>query len=97
MIRHTVAFTLVHPEGSPPEAEFLADGKRTLTAIPEVTDFVVSRQVSPKSTYRYQFAMTFADRAAYERYNAHTDHVDNYEQLRGAEVAEFEELDFEPD
>lgn len=96
MIRHTVAFTLTHAEGSAEEAAFLADGERTLTAIHGVVDFAVSRQVSPKSGYRFQFAMSFADRAAYEGYNAHPAHVAFVEGRWVPEVAEFEELDFEP-
>lgn len=96
MIRHTVAFSLRHDAGSPEERAFLDDGQRRLTAIPGVLDFEVARQVSPKSTYRFQFAMTFADTVAYEAYNAHPDHVAFVEQRWAEEVTEFEELDFEP-
>jgi len=96
MIRHTVAFRLVHPEGSAEEATFLADGRRILTGIPGVEDFVVSRQVSPKSDHRFQFAMTFADEAAYAAYNAHPDHVGFVESRWTTEVAAFDELDLVP-
>jgi hypothetical protein len=96
MIRHTVAFTLRHDEGSPEEAAFLDAGRQTLTAIPGVRDFAVSRQVSPKSPYRFQFAMSFVDGAAYEAYNVHPDHVAFVERRWAQEVGEFEELDFEP-
>ncbi|MRG60357.1 Dabb family protein [Agromyces sp. CFH 90414] len=96
MIRHTVAFTLRHDPDSAAEHAFLADGERILTGIPGVLDFAASRQVSPKSDYRFQFAMTFADQAAYDAYNAHPDHVAFVEQRWAVEVAEFEELDFEP-
>ncbi|MDR5698957.1 Dabb family protein [Agromyces aerolatus] len=96
MIRHTVAFALRHEPGSPAEAAFIEDGRRALTSIPGVLDFTVSRQVSPKSDYRFQFAMTFADASAYEGYNAHPAHVAFVEQRWVSEVREFEELDFEP-
>ena len=49
MIRHTVAFRLVHAPGSAEEQAFLTEGPALLRAIPGVEDFVVSRQVSAKS------------------------------------------------
>lgn len=96
MIRHTVAFRLVHPEGSAEEADFLESGHRILTGIPGVEDFAVSRQVSPKSTHRFQFAMTFADQETYDAYDAHPDHRGFVESRWMTEVAEFDELDLTP-
>ncbi|WP_308799353.1 Dabb family protein [Agromyces silvae] len=95
MIRHTVAFSLRHEAGSPAETAFLEDGRQALTSIPGVRDFAVARQVSPKSSFRFQFAMSFADASAYEAYNAHPAHVAFVEQRWVPEVSEFEELDFE--
>lgn len=96
MIRHTVAFRLVHPSGSPEESEFLDTGRRTLTAIPGVQDFVVSRQVSTKSDHTFQFAMSFADRAAYDAYDAHPAHREFVRTRWLTEVAAFDELDLVP-
>ena len=96
MIRHTVAFTLVHAEGSPEEQGFLTDGPALLRAIPGVADFVVSRQVSAKSPYRFQFAMTFADQAAYDAYDQHPDHRGFVATRWASEVEAFEELDLTP-
>lgn len=96
MIRHTVAFTLIHPAGSEQEAEFLSSGPDVLRAIPGVQDFRVSRQVSPKSDYCFQFAMTFADEGAYAAYNEHPDHQRFVTTRWATEVAAFEELDFAP-
>lgn len=96
MIRHTVAFSLRHEVGSAAETAFIEEGREALTAIPGVLDFAVARQVSPKSSYRFQFAMSFADATAYEAYNAHPAHVAFVEQRWVPEVSEFEELDFEP-
>lgn len=96
MIRHTVAFHLHHPESSPEEVAFLDDGRRILAAIPGVEDFVVSRQVSPKSAHRFQFAMAFADQAAYDAYDAHPDHVRFVATRWTVEVAAFDELDLVP-
>lgn len=94
MIRHTVVFTLVHAAGSDAEQDFLTAGPALLRAIPGVTDFSVSRQVSPTSSYRFQFAMTFATDAAYAGYNDHPDHQEFVATRWATEVAEFAELDF---
>ena len=98
-IKHTVVFRLVHPGGSTAEAEFLATARRTLPAIPGVGDFVISRQVSPKSDLAWQFSMTFADDAAYTAYNAHPAHTGFVETRWVPEVAAFQEYDLvaEPD
>ena len=73
-IRHTVAFTLVHGEGSAEEHDFLEAAER-LTDIPGVEVFELLAEVSPKNGYRFGISMEFADRPAYERYNEHPDHV----------------------
>ncbi len=96
MIRHTVAFRLVHPSGSAEEQAFLDNARTVLPAIPGVTDFVVSRQVSPKSDHHFQFAMSFADQAAYDAYNVHPEHVRLVETRWQPEVAAFDELDLVP-
>ncbi|KZM76763.1 Dabb family protein [Cellulosimicrobium sp. I38E] len=96
MIQHTVAFRLVHPSGSAEEAEFLGTARRTLTAIPGVRDFTVSRQVSAKSPLTFQFSMVFDDDAAYAAYDAHPDHRGFVADRWVPEVAEFQELDLVP-
>ncbi|MBN0041706.1 Dabb family protein [Cellulosimicrobium cellulans] len=93
MIQHTVAFRLVHPAGSAEEVEFLDTARRTLTAIPGVRDFRVSRQVSAKSPLTFQFSMVFDDDAAYAAYDAHPDHRGFVADRWVPEVAEFQELD----
>ncbi|MFD4993029.1 Dabb family protein [Cellulosimicrobium cellulans] len=96
MIQHTVAFRLVHPAGSAEEAEFLGTARRTLTVIPGVRDFTVSRQVSAKSPLTFQFSMVFDDAAAYAAYDAHPDHRGFVADRWVPEVAEFQELDLVP-
>lgn len=96
MIRHTVSFVLVHPPGSAEETAFLTQGRAVLSAIPGVEDFVVSAQVSPKSPHRFQFAMSFADEAAYRAYDAHPDHVGFVASSWVPEFADFAELDLVP-
>ena len=94
MIRHTVSFTLVHASDSAAERDFLTRAPALLREIDGVEDFAVSRQVSPKSTYRFQFAMTFADEATFAAYDAHPDHQQFVATRWQNEVSAFEELDF---
>ena len=94
-IRHTVVFTLSHPEGSPAEADFLA-AARALAAIPGVEEFQVLRETSPKNAYRYGISMEFAGPPAYAAYNEHPDHVRFVNDRWLAEVADFLEVDYEP-
>jgi len=81
-------------KGSEAEAKFLADGKRILTHIPVVRDFRVLDQVSLKNDYHFGFSMFFANRADYETYNNHPDHVAFVENRWKKEVTLFLEIDF---
>ena len=92
-IRHTVAFTLAHPEGSAEERDFLEAAER-LAAIPGVEAFELLSEVSPKNGYRFGISMEFADRAAYESYNEHPDHVGFVQERWLTEVSDFLELDY---
>jgi len=92
-IRHSVAFTLHHAEGSAEEATFL-DALRTLAAIPGVEAFEVMAEISPKNAYQHGVSMEFADRAAYDAYDAHPDHRAFVAQRWVPEVADFIEIDF---
>ena len=96
MIQHTVAFRLVHAAGSSEEAEFLDTARRTLTAVPGVRDFTVSRQVSAKSPLTFQFSMAFDDEDVYAAYDAHPAHRAFVAERWVPEVAEFQELDLVP-
>jgi Stress responsive A/B Barrel Domain len=93
-IRHTVVFTLSHPEGSPAEADFLA-AARALAAIPGVEAFELLRETSPKNAYRFGISMEFAGPEAYVAYNEHPDHVRFVNERWLAEVADFLEVDYE--
>ena len=92
-IRHTVAFTLVHAEGSDEERDFLEAAER-LAAIPGVEAFELLAEVSPKNGYRFGISMEFADRAAYDGYNEHPDHVRFVQERWLPEVRDFLELDY---
>ena len=92
-IRHTVAFTLAHGEGSAEERDFLEAAEK-LATIPGVEVFELLAEVSPKKGYRFGITMEFADRTAYNRYNEHPDHVRFVEERWLSEVREFLELDY---
>lgn len=92
-IRHTVAFTLVHPPGSEAETDFLAAAEG-LASIPGVEAFELLDEVSPKNGYRFAISMEFADRAVYEGYNEHPNHVRFVQERWLAEVGDFLELDY---
>ena len=92
-IRHTVAFTLAHRDGSAEERDFL-DAAEQLATIPGVEAFELLAEISPKNGYRFGISMEFADRAAYERYNEHPDHVRFVQERWLSEVSEFLELDY---
>ena len=93
-IEHTVNFRLAHPAGSAEEAEFLATARETLTQIPGVEQFTISRQVSEKSGLAWRFSMVFADQGVYDAYNVHPLHTGFVEGRWVPEVAEFQEYDF---
>lgn len=92
-VRHTVAFTLVHQEGSAEERDFL-DAAERLADIPGVEAFELLAEVSPKNGYRFGISMEFADGAAYDRYNEHPDHIRFVQQRWVSEVSEFLEIDY---
>jgi hypothetical protein len=94
-IRHTVAFTLVHPPGSGEEEAFLEAAER-LASIPGVEEFELLAEVSPKNDYRFGISMEFADDAGYSAYNGHPDHVRFVEQRWLPEVSDFLEIDYAP-
>lgn len=95
MIRHTVVFTLKHPEGSAEETKFLRDAK-ILAAIPGVMRFEQLRQVSGKNDYSFGFSMEFADQTAYSAYGSHPDHKAFVRDRWIPEVAAFMEIDYVP-
>ena len=93
MIRHTVAFRLVHPAGSPEEADFLEEAK-TLADIPGVQRFEALREVSPKNDFAFGLSMEFENQAAYDGYSNHPQHLSFVERRWSTEVADFQEVDY---
>jgi hypothetical protein len=93
MIRHTVVFTLKHPQGSAAEQKFLEDALN-LAKIPAVRNFERLKQVSAKNAYKYGFSMEFEDQAAYDSYDSHPLHVAFVRDRWNAEVLDFMEIDY---
>jgi stress responsive alpha/beta barrel protein len=92
-VRHTVAFKLVHPEGSAAEREFIEAAER-LAVIQGVEAFELLAEVSPKNDYRFGISMEFAGQAAYDAYNEHPDHLRFVQERWVPEVSDFLELDY---
>lgn len=95
MIRHTVAFKLVHPKNSPEEKSFL-DAISKLSAIPGIEKFELLRQISKKNNFDYGLSMEFATGIAYDNYNQHPEHVAFVRNIWIPEVIDFLEIDYEP-
>jgi len=93
MIRHTVVFTLKHPQGSAAEKKFLEDAL-VLTQIPTVQKFERLKQVSVKNGFKFGFSMEFTDQAAYDTYNGHPIHVAFVRDRWKTEVSDFMEIDY---
>lgn len=94
-IRHVVVFNLKHELDDPKTAQFLEEGKEILTAIPEVKNFQVFRQVSKKTNFNFCFYMEFADSTAYKTYNDNPEHVKFVKERWEREVSYFMEIDLE--
>jgi hypothetical protein len=94
-VQHMVIFNLKHDKESQDTLKFIQDGRRILTAIPVVRNFQAFTQVSKKNDYDFGFSMIFSNRADYEKYNSHPDHVGFVEQRWNKEVSRFLEIDFE--
>lgn len=94
-IRHVVVFNLKHELDDPKTAKFLEEGKEILTAIPEVKNFQVFRQVSKKTNFNFCFYMEFADSTAYKTYNDNPEHVKFVKERWKTEVSDFMEIDLD--
>lgn len=88
-----VFFALKHPDGGEAERAFF-ERLDALAAIPGVEDFRRVREVSPKNPFRYGLLMRFSDRATYDAYDAHPDHVRFVNEVWIPEVEGFQEIDF---
>ena len=92
-IRHTVAFALVHPEGSAEERDFL-DAAERLATIPGVEMFELLSEVSPKKATGSGSRWSSPTARPTTRYNEHPDHVRFVRERWLSEVSEFLELDY---
>lgn len=92
-IRHTVAFALPFEAGSAGELDFLAEA-RELAAIPGVQAFQVLRALEERAELPLTLSMEFADRAAYDAYDADPQHRRFVERRWLPTVTAFQESDF---
>jgi hypothetical protein len=95
MIRHTVAFKLIHTKNSREEKAFLGAIVR-LSTIPGVTNLELLKQTSRENKFDYGLSMEFATAKEYEDYNRHPDHIRFVETFWKTEVSDYLELDYEP-
>ena len=88
-------FRLATTPDTPQSQQFIADGRRILSAIPVVQEFNAYRQVSSKTPqYDFYFTMIFANADDYNTYNNHPDHVGFVKERWMKEVVAFQEADF---
>lgn len=93
-IEHTVTFRLIHPPGSPEEAQFL-QAAAELAVLPGVQQFQIRKQTSSKNPHAFGVTMQFASRSHFDAYSKHPAHVDFVQQRWVNEVADFQVADFE--
>ena len=92
-IHHTVFFELKYEPDSEAERAFFVR-LDALQSIEVIDDFRRVLEVSPKNPFRYGLIMRFSDRAAYDAYNAHPDHLRFVEEVWIPGVERFQEIDF---
>mgnify|MGYP003137001483 FL=1 len=95
MIEHTVTFRLKHPHGSEAETTFLS-AAAALAEIPDVKDFVIRRQTSPKNQHTFGISMWFDTQEQYDFYSNHPAHQTFIQEHWLTSVDDFQEADFEP-
>lgn len=93
MIRHTVAFRLKHPPGSPAERDFL-QAAATLAQIPGVDCFECLRQIGTKNSFTFGLSMEFAEADVFSHYSEHPSHARFVQERWLPEVADFLEIDY---
>ncbi|HTV69885.1 MAG TPA: Dabb family protein [Rhizobiaceae bacterium] len=94
MITHTCVFRLKHAKGSDAEASFIKAAK-VLAKIAGVQELSVMKQTFAKSPYSHLLTMKFSNRAAYDGYMNHPDHVIFTRERWDKEVVDFMILDYE--
>ena len=94
MVRHTVAFTLKYPKGSPQEKEFL-EATVALKKIPGVQHFERLKQTSKKNRFDFGLSMEYSGQKEYEPYTNHPIHTGFIQQHWIPGVEDFLETDYE--
>ncbi|MCL2016097.1 MAG: Dabb family protein [Defluviitaleaceae bacterium] len=93
MYKHMVIFNLKSDLNSEETDQFLEAAVRELRTIPEVENFQILRQVSPKNDFALCFSMDFVNEEEFYAYQEHPTHRKFVEERWNKEVAEFLEVD----
>ena len=93
-ITHTVVLRLSHAAGSAAEADFLAAAQSSLSTLPGVLDFTVSRQVSNNPEMAHQISLRVEDQQRYDAFKVDPIHRSFVAERFLPEVAAYQEYDF---
>ena len=94
MIRHTVAFKLIHENGSIEEQLFL-EAVSKLSNLPTVQKFECLKEIGKKNNFNFGVSMEFNDMNDYEAYNNHPEHIEFVNKIWIPEVIDFIEIDYQ--
>jgi hypothetical protein len=93
MIRHSVILKLKSNISSEDKQAFF-DAVDKLATIPDVQNFEVLKQVSPKNKFEYGISMEFDNQEQYDVYSNHTEHVAFIQNFWMKSVEDFLEIDY---
>lgn len=92
-ITHSVAFKLKWDKDSDEEKAFIRKSVELLSPIPNVQEFNVNRQFSPKNPYNFEFTMGFNSQQEYDNYSNNPIHLKYVKEIWLSEVEKFLEKD----
>jgi hypothetical protein len=93
MIRHSVIFKLKLSFNSL-EKEAFFEAVNKLAEIPDVKNFEVLKQISPKNKFEYGISMEFDNEGQYNNYSIHKDHQSFIQHYWIEYIEDFLEIDY---
>jgi Stress responsive A/B Barrel Domain len=93
MIKHSVIFTF-KSDLSNSEKDAFFEAADALRNIPDVKNFEILKQISPKNKFEYGIAMEFETEEQYQTYNSHPQHTAFVQDFWMKSVEDFLEIDF---
>jgi len=94
MIAHVVLIRLRDGLGAEREERFLAQAREVLGAIPGVRNLRVGRSLRPGGAHPFALVMDFADEAALQAYQVHSEHQRFLADIIGPLVEDKQVLDY---